>query len=258
MPKFAANLSMMFNEVSFPDRFSAAAQAGFKGVEYLFPYEFDAKEIETRLKQNSLQNILFNMPPGNWAAGERGIASLPRREKEFADGVHQAIDYANALGCKQIHAMAGLLPTDADKAAYRKVYLGNLQYAAAELAKHDVLLLIEPINTRDIPGYFLNTQAEAFAILEEIAAPNLKMQMDIYHMQIMEGDIETKLRKYLPHVAHIQIARVPGRNEPVNGEINYDYLFALLDELKYDGWIGCEYRPAKGTLEGLKWFEKYR
>jgi len=247
---------MMFNEVPFIERFEAAAKAGFKAVEFLFPYEHVAEEIAAKLEANGLQNVLFNLPPGDWAAGERGLAALPGREAEFRAGVAQALTYAKALGTPRVHAMAGVLPDGADRARYRATYIENLKYAAAETAKHGRTLLIEPINTRDIPGYFLNTQADAHGIREEVGAANLKVQMDFYHVQIMEGDIAMKLRKYLPHIGHIQIAGVPERNEPDTGEINYPYLFLLLDELGYDGWLGCEYRPAKGTLEGLGWIKR--
>ncbi len=255
MPQFAANLTLMFNEVPFLDRFSAAAQAGFKGVEFLFPYEHSPQVIADLLKVTGLANVLFNLPPGDWAAGERGMACLPGREAEFRAGVAQAIEYANALGTPRLHAMAGLLPAGAERGLHRKIYVDNLRYAAAETAKHGLDLLIEPINTRDIPGYFLNTQAEAHAIREEVGATNLKVQMDLYHAQIVEGDLATKIRRYLPHIGHIQIASVPERNEPDRGEVNYPYLFRLLDELGYDGWLGCEYRPAHGTIEGLGWLK---
>jgi hydroxypyruvate isomerase len=253
MPKFAANLSMMFTEVPFAERFAAAARAGFKGVEFLFPYELTPTDAAARLRDNGLVNALFNMPPGDFAAGERGIASLPGREADFRAGVAKALDYAQALGTPTLHAMAGLLPAGADRARHRAVYVDNLRYAATELAKHGRTLVIEPINTRDIPGYFLNTQAEAHALREEIAAPNLMVQMDLYHAQIVEGDLAVKLKKYMRHIGHIQIASVPDRHEPDDGEINYPYLFALIDELGYTGWIGCEYRPRGRTEEGLAW-----
>ncbi|RJG03635.1 2-oxo-tetronate isomerase [Noviherbaspirillum sedimenti] len=257
MPKFAANLTMMFNEVPFMERFSAAAQAGFTAVEFLFPYEHAAEDIARQLREHGLQNVLFNMPPGDWGAGERGIASLPGREAEFRDGVAKAIEYAKALGTPRLHVMAGLLPEGADRARHRAVYIDNVRYACREAAKHGITILLEPINTRDIPGYFLNTQADAHAIREEVGAENLKVQMDFYHVQIVEGDIAMKVRRYLPHIGHIQIASVPMRHEPDTGEVNYPYLFALLDELGYDGWLGCEYRPAKGTVEGLGWMQAY-
>ncbi|KRB66283.1 2-oxo-tetronate isomerase [Noviherbaspirillum sp. Root189] len=255
MPKFAANLTMMFNEVPFLQRFEEASRAGFKAVEFLFPYEHAPQEIAAALKSNGLDNVLFNMPPGDWGKGERGIASLPGREAEFRDGVATALTYAQACGTPCLHVMAGLLPLGANRELHRHTYLDNLRYAAAETAKHGITLLIEPINTRDIPGYLLNTQAEAHAIREELGAPNLKVQMDLYHVQIVEGDIAMKLRRYLPHVGHIQIAGVPERHEPDIGEINYPYLFRLLDDLGYQGWVGCEYRPAKGTVEGLNWIK---
>lgn len=256
MPKFAANLTMMFNEVPFLERFGAAAQAGFKGVEFLFPYDHPAEEIARQLKTNRLENVLFNMPPGDWAGGERGLASLPGRETEFREGVEKAIAYARVLGTPRLHVMAGLLPDGTDgagRALHRATYVSNLRHACAEAGRHGIAVMIEPINTRDMPGYFLNTQADAHAIREEVGAGNLKVQMDFYHVQIVEGDIAMKVRRYLPHIGHIQVAGVPERNEPDTGEVNYRYLFRLLDELGYAGWIGCEYRPAKGTVEGLGW-----
>ncbi|SNT32189.1 hydroxypyruvate isomerase [Noviherbaspirillum humi] len=257
MPKFAANLSMMFNEVPFLERFAAAAEAGFEAVEFLFPYEFPAQDIAARLQAHGLKNVLFNLAPGDWSQGERGMASLPGREAEFRASLGQAIAYAKALGTPRLHVMAGLLPPDAQREPRRRLYIDNLRHAAAETARHGLEIMIEPINTRDIPGYFLNTQAEAHAIREEVGAPNLKVQMDFYHAQIVEGDIATKVRQYLPHVGHVQIAGVPGRHEPDTGELNYPYLFRLLDELGYEGWIGCEYRPARGTVEGLGWMREF-
>lgn len=253
MPKFAANLTMMFNEVPFPQRFAAAARAGFKAVEFLFPYDHSPAEVAGWLKENGLFNALFNMPPGDWAAGERGLASLPGREDEFRAGVATALEYAKAQGTSCLHAMAGLLPEGAERAAHRAVYIENLRHAARALAPHGITLLIEPINARDMPGYFLTTQAEAHAIREAVGEPNLKVQMDFYHVQIMEGDIATKLRKWFEHIGHIQIASVPARNEPDDGEVNYRYLFRLLDELGYQGWVGCEYRPRGRTEDGLGW-----
>lgn len=258
MPKFAANLTMMFNEVAFLERFGAAAQAGFEAVEFLFPYEHEADELAAQLRSHGLTNVLFNMPPGDWAAGERGIASIPGREAEFREGVAKALRYAQALGTPSLHAMAGLLPAGADRARHRAVFLDNLRYACAEAARHNITVLVEPINTRDIPGYFLNTQAEAHALREELGAPNLKVQMDFYHVQIVEGDIAMKARRHIDHIGHVQVAGVPERNEPDTGEVNYAYLFRLLDELGYQGWVGCEYRPAKGTVEGLGWLRSMR
>lgn len=257
MPKFAANLSMMFHEVAFLDRFDAAAQAGFKGVEFLFPYQYDAPVLADKLQTSQLRNVLFNLPPGDWAAGERGLASLPGREAEFRAGVVQALQYATALGTPALHAMTGVLPQGADYARHHATLIANLRYAAALCADQGVTILIEPINTRDMPGYFLTRQAQAHAIREEVAAANVQVQMDLYHVQIMEGDIATKIRTYLPHIGHIQIAGVPGRQEPDNGEVHYPYLLRLLDELGYAGWVGCEYRPAADTRAGLAWLSQY-
>jgi hydroxypyruvate isomerase len=253
VPKFAANLTMMFNEVAFPQRFAAAAAAGFKAVEFLFPYEHPPQEVASWLKGNQLENVLFNLPPGDWAAGERGIAALPGREEEFRAGVARGIAYALALGTKRVHMMAGLIPAGADRRVHREVYLGNLRYAAGEVGKHGIELLIEPINGRDMPGYFLHTQAEGHALSEESGQPNVKVQMDFYHAQIVEGDLATTLKNNFSGIGHVQIASVPARNEPDDGEVNYPYLFRLLDELGYEGWIGCEYRPRGRTEDGLGW-----
>lgn len=255
MPNFAANLTMMFNEVPFPERFAAAAKAGFKAVEFLFPYDYPVADVARWLKDAGLKNALFNLPPGDFAGGERGIASLPGREKEFREGVGKALEYAAALGTPTLHAMAGLLPAGADRAVHRTVYVENLRYAADELARHGLLLVIEPINTRDIPGYFLNTQAEAHAFCKEIGRPNLKVQMDFYHAQIVEGDLSMTLKKHFGGIGHIQIASVPARHEPDEGEVNYPHLFRLLDELGYAGWVGCEYRPRGRTEDGLGWLK---
>lgn len=255
MPKFAANLTMMFNEVPFPERFDAAARAGFEAVEFLFPYDHAPQELAQWLKRSKLVNALFNMPPGNWAAGERGIASLPGREQEFRAGVARALDYAQAMGTRRLHAMAGLFPVGASRQQHRETYIDNLRFAAREAGKHGITLLIEPINPRDMPGYFLNTQAEAHAICEAVGESNLKVQMDFYHAQIVEGDLAMTLRKHGKGIGHVQIAGVPDRNEPDDGEVNYGYLFRLLDELGYDGWVGCEYRPRGRTEDGLGWMK---
>lgn len=256
MPRFAANLTMMFTEAPFPRRFAAAARAGFRAVEFLFPYDHDPQEVAGWLQENGLENVLFNLPPGDWAAGERGLAALPGREEAFRAGVERALQYALALGTPRLHAMAGLLPRDADRAACRETYIENLRHAARRLAAHGRTLLIEPINGRDMPGHFLQTQAEAHAIREAVAEPNLLVQMDFYHAQIMEGDLATMLTKHFPHIGHVQIAGVPERHEPDQGEVNYPYLFRLLDELGYDGWIGCEYRPRGRTEDGLGWLRQ--
>jgi hydroxypyruvate isomerase len=256
MPKLAANISMMFTELPFLDRIGAAAAAGFKSVEFLFPYEHPADDIAARLRASGVANVLFNAPPGNWAQGERGIAALPGREQEFRDGIEQALAYAQILGTPNIHVMAGVLPADANKEECLSVYRRNLKHAAARAASQGLNILIEPINNRDMPGYLLNYQAQAHDIREAVAAPNLKVQMDFYHDQIMEGDIAMTFSKYQDHVGHIQISGVPERHEPDTGEVNYAWLFRLLDDLGYDGWVGCEYRPAGSTVQGLAWMER--
>ncbi len=255
MVQFAANLSMMFNEVDFLDRFAAAAQAGFTGVEYLFPYDFTAEEIVSRLKDNGLKQVLFNTPAGDWDAGERGLACNPERIDEFREGVAKAIDYARAMECGQLHCMAGLAPEGIDAGELRRTYVENLRYASAEIGKAGIKCLIEMINTRDIPGFYLNTSAQAEEILAEVGSDNLYIQYDIYHMQIMEGDLAPTMERLLPKIAHMQLADTPGRNEPGTGEINYAFLFTHIDAIGYKGWIGCEYKPAKTTQEGLGWMK---
>jgi hydroxypyruvate isomerase len=257
MPRFAANLSFLFNEVPFLERFAEAAEAGFRAVEFAFAYQYTLKDLVAAQREHKLEVALMNAPPGDQEAGERGLASLPGREHEFAAGIANALQYAQALGCRRLHVMAGLLPQDADaaeRARRLRTYQRNLRFACTEAAGQGVTILIEPINPRDIPGYLLTTQAEAHVIRTELGAPNLKVQMDLYHAQIVEGDLSVKLRRWLPHIGHIQIAGVPDRGEPDTGEINYAYIFRLLDELRYEGWVGCEYRPARGTTEGLGWF----
>ncbi len=253
MPRFAANLSMMYNEVPFIERFGASAADGFKAVEFLFPYAHPAREIRDQLDRHGLRQVLFNAPPGDFEAGERGIASIPGREEEFREAVDRAIEYAKALDCPRVHLMAGLVRDERARVAQRELYVENVAWAAKRLGEAGIDALIEPINTRDIPGYLLNTQADAHAIRERIGAPNLKVQMDLYHCQIVEGDLAMKIRKYIGGVGHVQIAGVPQRHEPDIGEVNYPYLYALLDELGYDGWIGCEYRPRGATSAGLGW-----
>ncbi len=257
MPRFAANLSMMYQEHDFLDRFGAAAKDGFKGVEFLFPYAYPAADIRARLSANGLTQALFNGPPGDWDAGERGLAALPGREAEFRKSVDSALEYARVLGSERVHLMAGLIRPGEDRARHRATYVRNLDYAARQAATAGVTVVIEPINTRDIPGFFLNRQDEAHAVCAEIGAANLKVQMDFYHCQIVEGDLAMKLRKYVAGVGHVQIAGVPERHEPDLGEINYPYLFRLLDELGYGGWVGCEYRPKAGTSAGLGWLRPW-
>ncbi|MFZ6674474.1 2-oxo-tetronate isomerase [Undibacterium sp. Xuan67W] len=261
MPRFAANLSMMYNEHAFIDRFAAAAKDGFTGVEYLFPYEAPVAQLRQQLDEHGLQQVLFNLPPGDWSKGERGIASLPGREDEFKQSLDQALAYARVLGNDKLHVMAGLLDDENDRQRHRAVYLKNLAYAALLAAKENITVLIEPINTRDIPGYFLNRQDEAQEICAEIGVENLQVQFDIYHCQVVEGDIAVKLQRDMQRkhggIGHIQIAGVPDRHEPDLGEINYPYLFTLIDQLAYQGWIGCEYRPKAATSAGLDWLKPW-
>jgi hydroxypyruvate isomerase len=274
MPRFAANLSFLYPDLPFLDRFEAAARDGFKAVEYLFPYAWPKQELAARLNANGLQQVLINAPPGGadttsvtaaWSAGWRGLACLPGHEAQFRFGVSLALDYAEALHCPRIHVMSGLLPEGMQREALLPVLVSNLRWAAKQAALRNVQIMIEPINLRDMPGYFLNRQDQAHQILETVGEPNLKVQMDLYHCQITEGDITTKLRQYLPtgRVGHIQIASVPDRHEPNIGELNYPCLFTLLDQLKYDGWVGCEYHPqlgaqSGGTTTGLEWMKNRR
>ena len=274
MPKFAANLSMLYNELPFLDRFEAAAKDGFEAVEYLFPYAYPATELAARLKANDLQQVLFNAPPGGtdrpsitkaWDVdGSKGTACVPGREAEFKSGVVLALNYAQALNCPRIHLMAGLIPADVSREVAQATYLSNVRWAAGAAAKAGVDVLLEPINTRDIPRFFLNRQDHAHDIIEQVGATNVKVQMDLYHCQVVEGDVAMKIRKYLPtgNVGHFQIAGVPERHEPDRGELNYAYLLAVVDEVAaacgWQGWVGCEYRPARGsqaggTSAGLGW-----
>ncbi len=257
MPKLAANLSMMFNEVEFLERFEAASKAGFKAVEYLFPYAHAKEAIAERLAEHGLAQVLFNLPPGDWEAGERGIAILPNRVNEFRDGLGRAIEYAKTLGCPRIHVMAGVAPSGVHPARLRETYVENLKFASAAAAKENLTVLIEPINTRDIPGYYLCTSTQALAVMGAVKAANLKLQYDVYHAQIMEGDIAHTLERNLAVIGHIQIADTPGRHEPGTGEINYRFLLGFMDRVGYEGWVGCEYRPAAGTLPGLGWAKEF-
>jgi hydroxypyruvate isomerase len=258
MPKFAANLSMLFNEVPFLDRFDRAARAGFDSVEFLFPYAFSAADISARLKSNRLKLVLHNLPAGDWDGGERGIACLPDRVDEFREGVGRAIEYATALGAPQLNCLAGKTPLGATDEMLRKTFVANLKYAAAELKKAGLKLLIEPINTYDIPGFYLNRTAQAISIMDEVGSENLFLQYDIYHAQRFEGELAATMAKQLARIAHIQIADNPGRNEPGSGEINYPFLLDHLERIGYSGYIGCEYKPAGTTESGLKWIEQMR
>ena len=253
MPRFAANLTMLFNEVPFLDRFERAAKAGFEAVEFLFPYAFPAAEIKQRLDANKLQLVLHNLPGGDWEGGERGIACHPDRVDEFKRGVAQAIEYAKALGAPQLNCLAGKAPAGVAAAVLRQTFVNNLRYAAAAFKPAGLKLLIEPINSFDIPGFYLNTTQQALDILAEVDAPNAFVQYDIYHAQRMEGELAATMQKHLARIGHIQLADNPGRNEPGTGEINYPFLFAHLDRIGYSGWIGCEYKPAGSTEAGLGW-----
>lgn len=256
MPKFAANLTMLFNEVPFLDRFERAAKAGFTAVEFLFPYAYPAAELRARLEGNGLQLVLHNLPAGDWDAGERGIACHPERVDEFRTGVARAIDYATALGVPQLNCLAGKAPRGLDNVTLRCTFVANLRHAAAELRRAGLKLLIEPINTHDIPGFYLNRTEQALAVLDEVGADNAFLQYDIYHAQRMEGELAATLQKHLGRIAHVQLADNPGRHEPGTGEIHYPFLFAHLDRIGYTGWIGCEYKPATTTEAGLGWRQR--
>lgn len=264
MPRFAANLSMLYPEHAFLDRFAAAAQDGFDAVEFLFPYVWEPHVLRQRLDDHGLTQVLFNASPGNWDAGERGLACAQGRDAEFKASIEQALNYADRLACQRIHVMAGIVPDSTSQQASEDTYMHNIAWAAEQARTAQVDILIEPINTRDMPGYFLNYQAHAHRLIEQIGAPNVKVQMDIYHCQIMEGDLVQKIKHYLPtgRVGHFQIAGVPLRHEPDTGEINVRYVFDVIDEVaqtcQWNGWIGCEYRPAlgnqpNGTRNGLGW-----
>jgi hydroxypyruvate isomerase len=256
MPKFAANLTLMFTERDFLDRFDAAADAGFAAVEFMFPYDHAPEAIAERLTRNDLTLALFNLPPGDWAAGERGFAALPGRLDDVKASVDKALDYARATGVKRLHMMAGLADANAPEAqvAYRRA----VEYAAERLGEAGVDVVLEPINGRNMPGYFMNSFKAAAALIEDLGRPNVKLLFDIYHRQILHGDVTVALRELLPLIGHVQVASVPSRNEPDGEELNYVYLFAQLDRLGYAGFVGCEYNPRGPTLEGLGWFERYK
>lgn len=249
MPKFCANLSLLFTELPFLERFAAAARHGFSGVEFMFPYDIPAEDIARQLASNGLTQVLFNLSPGDWGAGERGLAALPSRTDEFRASVTQALNYAQVLGCSKLHCLAGI----ASGCEAHDIYISNLRFAAEAARPYGVDILIEPINTRDIPGYFLTGTAQAIGVLREAAQPNLRLQYDCYHMQIMEGDLTPTIERLLPDIAHVQVADTPGRHEPGTGEINYPFVFQCLDAIGYEGWVGCEYRPKGSTQAGLGW-----
>ena len=253
MPKFSANLSMLFTDLPFLDRFAAAAEAGFQAVEFLFPYDFGKQDIANRLTARKLTLVLHNLPAGDWAAGERGIACHPNRVAEFRAGVPRAIEYAKALGCPRLNCLAGILPASVSYNDACETLLGNLRFAAPLLEEAGIQLLLEPVNTRDVPGFLISRTRQALDIIDAAAVTNLKLQYDIYHAQVMEGDLARTIETEFSRIGHIQLADNPGRNEPGTGEINYPFLFNLLDRLGYDGWIGCEYKPRTTTAEGLGW-----
>lgn len=258
MPRFAANLSLMFNELPFLDRFEAAAKAGFQAVEFLFPYDFPAAEIATRLKDAGLRQVLFNTPPGDWSRGERGLAAQPGRQAEFREGFLKALDYAAALGCPRLHVMSGLAPEGVAHDTMTGVLAANLDWAAERANPAGVKPVIEPINHRDIPGFFMHTTDQAAAVIAALGPERVGMQFDLYHCQITEGDIVKRVEKHLALIAHMQVADNPGRNEPGTGEVNWPFVFRRIDELGFRGWIGCEYRPAGETVAGLSWFAPYK
>ena len=258
MPKFAANLTMLFNELEFTERFEAAAKAGFKGVEYLFPYAYPKEQLAEKLQGHGLTQVLHNLPAGDWAAGERGIAVLPERVGEFQDGVGKAIAYARALGCTQLNCLAGIKPAALSEERARETLVANLRFAADHLKAAGIRLLVEAINTRDIPGFYVCGTQQTLDLIAATGSDNIFLQYDIYHMQRMEGELAATMQKHLASIAHIQLADNPGRNEPGTGEINYPFLFAMLDRLGYTGWIGCEYKPRSTTLEGLGWLTPQR
>ncbi|HZV19520.1 MAG TPA: 2-oxo-tetronate isomerase [Sphingobium sp.] len=258
MPRLAANLSLMFTELPFLDRFAAAADAGFGAVEFMFPYDWDPGQIAARASAQHLDTVLFNCPAGDWAAGERGIAALPDRIAECRDGVARAVDYARALGCSKLHLLAGVVPPGADRAQMHDVFVDNVRYAADLVAGDGIEILLEPINRRvDIPGYLHGSTAETMAIIERVARPNVRLQYDVYHMQIVEGDLIRHIEALIDRIGHVQIADNPGRAEPGTGEINIHAILRRLDALGYAGHVGCEYRPAAGTVAGLGWAAPY-
>ena len=254
MVQCAANLTMLFTEHAFLDRFAAAAEAGFKAVEFLSPYEYESKQIADALEANGLKLVLHNLPSGDWAGGERGIGCLPDRTDEFRAGVARAIDYASVLGCTRLNCLAGIAPSD-DAAAHRTL-VENVRFAAEALRGTGITLLLEPVNTRDVPGFFVSRTAHALAILDEVGDDSVKLQFDIYHTQVMEGDLARRIETHFDRIGHLQLADNPGRHEPGTGEINYPYLFEQIDALGYDGWIGCEYKPKTTTVAGLGWIKE--
>ncbi len=258
MPRFSANLSTLFGEYDFLDRFAAAAEAGFKAVEFQFPYDFDKSAVAERLSAHGLEIVLHNMPPGDVEAGDRGMACFPNRIGEFQDSVGMAIEYANAIGCKQLNCLSGIKPASLDAEVAQQTVIDNLTFSSKALREAGIKQLIEPINSRDMPGFFLNTSSQAIAIMDAVGSENLYLQYDFYHMQIMEGDLAASFATLRSRIAHVQFADSPGRHEPGTGEINYPFLFGWIDRAGYDGWVGAEYRPKTSTSDSLAWFQPYR
>lgn len=257
MPKLCANLTMLFNEVDFLDRFAAAARAGFKGVEYMSPYAYPKEQLRERLDAHGLVQVLHNLPVGDWAAGDRGIACDPKRVSEFQDSVGRAVEYATALGCKQVNCLAGIAPAGVSAEKVHDTLVSNLKFAADKLKQAGIRLLSEPINTHDVPGFYLCHSAQARALIEQVGSDNFGLQYDIYHMQVMEGDLANTIERSLDVIEHMQLADNPGRHEPGTGEINYPFLLSFIDRIGYEGWIGCEYKPRTKTEEGLAWVRPY-
>lgn len=257
MAKFAANLTMLFTEVPFLERFAKAHKAGFKAVEFLFPYQFEPQVLADELAKYGFEQALFNMPPGDWDGGEKGLAALPGREQEFKQSVATALMYAKALQCKKVHAMSGIIDPAYSRQQHIDTFIANIRYAADIFAEHGIELMIEPLNSRDVPNYFVAHQREAVELIKLVDRANVKLQLDLYHAQIMDGDLDVLIRDLAPFTGHIQIASVPHRNEPCDGETNYPYLFGVLDDSGYNGWIGCEYKPKTTTEQGLDWVKPY-
>jgi hydroxypyruvate isomerase len=257
MPKFAANLNFLFTEVEFLQRFAAARAAGFRAVEFPFPYPYAAADLEAAARAAGVEVVLFNLPPGNWEQGERGIACHPGRTEEFRAGVASAIGYARALKCPRVNCLAGIAPGDADPERVRATFVENLRYAAAAFAREGVALVIEPINPRTIPGFHLNTSRQALEVMRAVGSDNLKLQYDLFHMQIVEGDLAKTIETNLAAIGHVQFADVPDRHEPGTGEVNFDFLFGWLDRVGYRGWVSAEYVPARGTAASLGWFKRH-
>ncbi|MCF7480912.1 hydroxypyruvate isomerase family protein [Vibrio sp. J1-1] len=257
MAKFAANLTLLFTEVPFMERFEKAHRAGFKAVEYLFPYAYEPQELADKMQQFGLEQALFNMPPGNWDAGEKGFAAIPGREDDFKASVETALMYANKLNCKKVHAMSGIVDERFTREQHVETFIANIRYAADKFVEHGIELMLEPLNSRDVPNYFIAHQRDAVELIKQINRPNVKLQLDLYHAQIMDGDLSTLIREVATYTGHIQIASVPERHEPSEGELNYPHLFNVLDDSGYQGWIGCEYNPRNTTEEGLDWVKPY-